>query len=299
MIDGVLLLDKPSGKSTSFCARLLGKACKCKAGHAGTLDPFATGLVTVLLGSATKLSPFLTNFDKTYTGEVRLGVKTSTGDCEGEVIEECADLPSEAEIREIVGSLLGRVELMVPAFSAVKKDGKRLYKYARDGHSVELPRRTVEIATLDIDDVHLPRFRFTATVSKGTYIRALAEKIGEMAGCGAHLTELRRVRVGNFRIETALPMHIAMELAESGKLCGKVLSPADALPFPEVELSRDTAREIALGRFPKLDVDNLADGDIFYVSYSTKLIAILRKQHNNGTAFEFIRVFVRPDEIEN
>ena len=300
MIDGILLLDKPEGPTTARCVRELSRRIGVKGGHAGTLDPMATGLIVVLLGRATKISPFLSSLNKRYTGRVRLGIRTSTGDREGEPIEEKpVDVDGERLV-EIAETLRGDMELRVPIYSAVKHHGKPLYKYARRGEDVVPPTRRMRIDDFSITDMDLPEFSFDTVVSKGTYIRSLAEHIGEVAGCGAHLIELRRTAVGRFRIEDAVPLSDAMELQASGDIKNRIVDPLEALShMPNVEVDADRMGEITMGRFPMLDIDKIEFGCIFTASYDGKLIAVLKKSDNTERAYSFERVFVRPEEIEN
>ncbi len=301
MVDGILLLDKPEGKSTSFCVRKIAKVAKTKGGHAGTLDPMATGLVTVLLGRATKLSQFVTDFDKTYTGEIAFGVTTSTGDREGEVLREMPVEIDSMRLREIARSIEGELTLPVPAYSAVKVGGRRLLDYARAGKSIEAPLRTIRVNSFSIKKIDLPCLEFETSVSKGTYIRSIAEHIGALAGCGAHLSKLRRTAVGGSVVEDAVPFAEALELAESGGLSRRMIDTAEFLRerFPVVEVDFQTASEIAGGRFPLIDIDKVVFGDIFLVLHSANCIAFLKKISDAERCFEFVRVLIRPEEIEN
>jgi len=203
-VHGVLLLDKPKGLSSNDalqkCKWLLRAE---KAGHTGTLDPLATGVLPLCFGAATKFSQLHLEADKTYEAVAVLGEKTSTGDAEGEVIER-RDVPTVTPQRlaELQASFTGAQTQVPPMYSALKKDGKALYEYARAGQEVERQARDITVHALSLVLEHTPEGRtailFTAKVSKGTYIRTLGEDIGEALGCGAHLSFLRRVQTGPF-----------------------------------------------------------------------------------------------------
>ena len=206
-IDGVLLLDKPRGLSSNTALqrarRALGAA---KAGHTGTLDPMATGLLPVAFGEATKFSQYLLDADKVYLAEVRLGITTDTGDAEGEAIARSELRPSPQQIFEVCAAFVGEMDQLPPMYSALKRDGKALYEYARAGVEVERRPRRVTIQSIEVTKVEADRFRCRVRCSKGTYIRVLAEDIGKALGCGAHLTELRREATGAFDLKEAVTL---------------------------------------------------------------------------------------------
>jgi tRNA pseudouridine55 synthase len=247
-VHGVLLLDKPLGLSSNNalqkCKWLLRAE---KAGHTGTLDPLATGVLPLCFGAATKFSQLQLDADKTYQATVQLGVKTSTGDAEGDVIAERAVLEvTPQRLAEIAGQFTGPIRQVPPMHSALKKDGKALYEYARAGEEVEREARDVVIHELDLafapgrQDVLL----MTAKVSKGTYIRTLGEDIGEALGCGAHLTALRRVATGQYGIAECVTLDALEAMGEEDRLAR--LKPVDSLlpDHARVTLDADNA-----GRF--------------------------------------------------
>ncbi len=204
-VHGVLLLDKPLGWSSNDAlqkAKWLMRAEK--AGHTGTLDPLATGLLPLCFGAATKFSQLQLEADKTYEAVARLGVKTTTGDAEGEVIAERPVKVTAQDIKDVALRFTGLIRQIPPMHSALKKDGKALYEYARAGIEVEREAREVTIyelnMTLDPVDSEYVAIRIVVKCSKGTYIRTLAEDIGEALGCGAHLTSLRRIETGGFDV---------------------------------------------------------------------------------------------------
>jgi len=201
-VHGVLLLDKPLGLSSNQalqrCKWLLRAE---KAGHTGTLDPLATGVLPLCFGAATKFSQLQLDADKTYEATVRLGVKTSTGDAEGEVVvERRVPAITPERLADVVQQFTGPIRQVPPMHSALKKDGKALYEYARAGEHVEREARDVVIRTLALEVIDARTLRLVAKVSKGTYIRTLGEDIGEALGCGGHLTALRRTATGHFDV---------------------------------------------------------------------------------------------------
>ncbi len=230
-VHGVLLLDKPLGLSSNNalqkCKWLLRAE---KAGHTGTLDPLATGVLPLCFGAATKFSQLQLDADKTYEATLRLGVKTSTADAEGHVIAERAVPQITPErLAQVERSFIGRQRQLPPMHSALKKDGKALYEYARAGEEVEREARDVVIHTLELglvaDDPHTLTLR--ASVSKGTYIRTLGEDIGEALGCGAHLASLRRVATGHFVESQCTTLERLEAMAEDERLA--LLKPVDSL----------------------------------------------------------------------
>ena len=201
----VILIDKPAGISSfgvvarvrRYLSQKAGK--KIKVGHTGTLDPFATGLLILLSGKATKLSNQFLKLDKWYEATLCLGKTSTTGDPEGAITELNVDKqPSYFDIEKILPDFLGNIKQTVPIFSAVKINGKRAYQLARQGQKVEMPTREIEIYELEVLSYHFPELVIRTHVSSGTYIRTLGEDLGQALGVGAYLTALRRTKVGNF-----------------------------------------------------------------------------------------------------
>ena len=210
-MEEIIFVDKPAGM-TSFGAvarvrRILTQreGYKVKVGHTGTLDPFATGLLILLAGKATKKAPELTKKDKVYEATIRLGETSTTGDPEGEIAKTNSPIPTRAEIESIVPQFTGKIEQRPPAFSAIKINGQRAYKLARAGKEVEIPTRAVEIYSLDILSYEAPVLKIRTHVSSGTYIRTLAEDIGKALGCGAYCSELRRTQIADYKL-SELPL---------------------------------------------------------------------------------------------
>lgn len=206
----ILLVDKPAGMSSfGVVARVRRKLSevagrKVKVGHTGTLDPFATGLMILMVGKGTKRAGEFLKLDKEYVATARLGARSTTGDPEGEVTETAgAEAPSEERVREVLAGLTGEIWQTVPRYSAVKIQGQRAYKLARAGKEVEMPRRQVRVYELELLRYEWPELVVRCKVSSGTYVRVLAEQIGDELGVGAYLTALRRTQVGEYRVEEA------------------------------------------------------------------------------------------------
>lgn len=201
---GILLVDKPTGITSFDCIRLLRKQLGIKKiGHAGTLDPMATGLMIFLVGSSTKLATSFLKLDKSYDAEITLGANSSTGDKEGEFTEVSDDTPSMDEVMTALGKFKGVIKQTPPAYSAIKIGGKPAYKRARAGEQVEIPEREVNIYSLKLISYEYPVIRVSTHVSSGTYIRTLAQDIGKELSTGAYLSDLRRTTIGNYSIERA------------------------------------------------------------------------------------------------
>lgn len=227
-VHGVLLLDKPEGiSSTQALAKAKWLLNAEKAGHTGTLDPFATGLLPLCFGEATKFASDLLDADKTYEATIRLGVTTTTGDPEGEVIETCEVDVERAQIEVALNSFRGPIDQIPPMYSALKRDGKPLYAYAREGKTLEREARAVIIHELALVALTSPDIQIRVRCSKGTYIRVLGEDIGKVLGTGAHLVSLRRVGVGNLLIADAMTLDALAALSETDRK--NSLLPADRL----------------------------------------------------------------------
>jgi len=253
-ISGVLLLDKPQGMTSNEAlqeVKFLYKAAK--AGHTGSLDPLATGLLPICFGEGTKLSAFLLDADKHYRVRVMLGVTTTTADAEGEVVErKDPGAVSEAMLREVLGQFLGEQQQLPPMYSAIKHQGERLYKLARQGVEVEREMRTIHIRSLELLSFQPPEFELDVHCSKGTYVRTLAEDIGKRLGCGAHVAGLRRTGVGPYDDGSALTLEqIRNAFAEKQfqEMDAWLLPLESALgEWPEVNLTPDAAFYLRQGQ---------------------------------------------------
>lgn len=217
--DGILLIDKPSGiTSHDVVARLRKILQMKKIGHAGTLDPMATGLMILLVGKATKLSQYLMSLGKEYTGTATLGATTDSQDADGEILEtkEVPALTAE-EVQTHMDSFLGDQYQIPPMFSAIKKNGVPLYKMARKGKTIEREARIIRVSDFELTGFESPHVHFRILSSKGTYVRTIAHDLGQKIGCGAHLTALRRTQIDTFTIEQAVTLEKLAECTTEEK----------------------------------------------------------------------------------
>ncbi len=267
---GVIVIDKPAGK-TSFdmvdkVRRALGVR---KAGHTGTLDPLATGVLPVCLNEATKLVPFLMEGWKVYRATLLLGVRTDTLDREGRVERTCTPSVREAEVVAALKGCIGRRPQQAPRYSALKFKGKALYRWARQGIEVDPPSRIVEIGEVNVESFDMPYVTFTVRCSKGTYVRSLCAEVGENLGCGACLYALRRLRSGPFDEAMAVRMEDDGRGTDPERLRQALIPLIDALPgLTEVTVDETLARKIRAGHQPKRgdweshDIPSLAPEDM-------------------------------------
>jgi tRNA pseudouridine55 synthase len=247
-LHGVLLLDKPLGwTSNDALQKVKGLLRAEKAGHTGTLDPLATGLLPLCFGAATKFSQTSLDADKRYRATLHLGQRTTTGDREGEVCEERAVQTSHAAIEAACAAWTGRIEQRPPMHSALKHQGKALYEYARAGVEVERAPRSVLIHGIDIVHWHEAELVIDVACSKGTYIRTLAEDLGQALGCGAHLSALRRTGSGQLELDVAITLEDLQALSEAER--DARLLPPDVLvaAWPAVDLQDDEAGRFLTG----------------------------------------------------
>jgi len=260
-LDGVLLLDKPVGLTSNQALQKVKRLYRAeKAGHTGTLDPFATGLLPLCFGEATKFSQFLLEADKVYDATLLLGVRTSSGDLDGDVISRRAVQVSEAEMLTALTGFVGEIEQVPPMHSALKHHGRPLYEYARQGVEIERSPRPVTVYSLDLLELAADRCRLRVHSGKGFYVRALADDLGEQLGCGAHLTGLRRLASGPFDLDHGVDLPTLEELDEAGR--DACLLPADAAieRVPRLDLGADAAWQISHGQpvwLPRLQVGDL------------------------------------------
>lgn len=262
-IDGVVLLDKPAGMSSQGAVTAVKRAFNAeKAGHTGTLDPMATGLLPICLGEATKYSQDLLEADKTYVAQVQFGSRTDTGDAEGLVIEELP-LPAfenPADIQKALDGLLpkftGAISQVPPMYSALKRDGKPLYEYARAGVELERTPRDIVIHKIRWTAIEWPQATLEVTCSKGTYIRVLAEDLGNALGCGAHLVGLRRTEVGHLSLEHSFTMESIQQAAYDSS---SYILPVDALlqTLPHLTVDEQQAKRLEMGQRVPLNLPSI------------------------------------------
>jgi tRNA pseudouridine55 synthase len=262
-IDGVVLLDKPAGMSSQGAVTAVKRAFNAdKAGHTGTLDPMATGLLPICLGEATKYSQDLLEADKTYIAQVKFGARTDTGDAEGQIIEELP-LPAfanDAEMKAALAALLpkftGAISQVPPMYSALKRDGKPLYEYARAGVELERAPRDIVIHSIRWTNINWPEATLEVSCSKGTYIRVLAEDIGNVLGCGAHLVGLRRTEVGHLTLEQSF----TIESIQGGlQNTADYILPVDALlqTLPHLTVDEQQAKRLEMGQRVPLNLPSI------------------------------------------
>lgn len=254
MYNGVLNIYKPKGYTSHDVVNKVRRiAGMKKVGHTGTLDPMAEGVLPVCLGKATRIAEYLTGEDKEYIAEVTLGAETDTLDSEGDIIKECPvpDLCLE-DLQSVFAGFIGEILQIPPLFSAIKKDGKPLYKYAREGKSIDIPSRKVEIKYIELIswEKEQNRFRIKVGCSKGTYIRSLARDLGNKLGTCAHLTFLMRTKSGSFLIESS----VSFEALERDGVERYIIDTDRAIPgFSSVKLDENSSKKASLGNFIVLE----------------------------------------------
>jgi tRNA pseudouridine55 synthase len=262
-IDGVVLLDKPAGMSSQGAVTAVKRAFNAdKAGHTGTLDPMATGLLPICLGEATKYSQDLLEADKTYIAQVKFGSRTDTGDAEGLTIEELPlpifenDAASLKSLEALLPKFTGPISQIPPMYSALKRDGKPLYEYARAGVELERAPRDITIHKIRWTNVQWPEAILEVSCSKGTYIRVLAEDLGNALGCGAHLVGLRRTEVGHLTLDQSFTIE---SIQNGGKDSSSYILPVDALlqTLPHLTVDEQQAKRLEMGQRVPLNLPSI------------------------------------------
>ncbi len=251
--DGIILIDKQEGKTSFDVVKAIRRLLKIKkVGHAGTLDPFATGLLIILLGQGTKLSNYLMAGDKAYQATMRLGVETDTQDLTGRVVKRCLVPEFEPEsIGKVALRFVGEIEQVPPLFSAVNYRGKRAYELARKGIKMDLQKRRVKVHSLAITSVHLPDVTMEVTCSRGTYVRSLAADLGKELGPGAHLKSLRRLCSGPFSVKDALSLENVEHLSRDRLVPQRIIPLHEALPdMKQAKVDSRMAQRIRNGHQP-------------------------------------------------
>ena len=317
-IDGLLIVDKPEGITSMGVVREVKRRCSIKkVGHIGTLDPFATGVLPVVLNEGTKVVPFLEEEPKEYEATLKFGEETTTDDCTGEVVSR---RPWEGILPETIHGAFqafsGRIQQIPPMFSAVKVQGQPLYRLARKGIEIERKERDVTIFELNISRILLPEVTFRVSCSKGTYIRTLARDLGKHIGCGAHLVRLRRVRSGPFSLDRSISWEKLQSLSGRDELGPWVITLKEALKkLPEVIGNERSVRKVRVGQ--EMVVRDLSSEGlpafekgacVQMTSTEGGLVAILRSVigdtdvttvHPDTVAFRPLRVFRSEDRIQN
>lgn len=282
-MDGFIVIDKPAGVTSHDVVNTVRRVLHMKkVGHTGTLDPFATGVLPVALGEATKTIPFLDEARKEYRAVMRLGETTDTQDCTGTVMSR-ADWRSVTPVLldEVARSFVGRIRQVPPMFSALKRNGVPLYKLARRGEDVERAAREIEVFSLAIERIELPEVAFTVCCSRGTYVRTLAHDMGRALGCGAHLAGLQRTVSGPFALTGAVSLPKLTELAGIGEVAELVVSPYEALAhLRDIPVTAEGEAKVKCGIAPEMDgwaslpADPLGTGELVRLSRGERLLAV-------------------------
>jgi len=284
-MNGILIIDKPKGiTSRDVVNSVIKKINTKKVGHTGTLDPIATGILVVCVGSATKLVDELTSNDKEYIASVELGTLTETLDTEGEVLKEEKCIKTKEEIIEVLNTFKGKYMQEVPIYSAVKINGKKLYEYAREGIEIELPKREVQITDIElIDEVKYKNnktlFKFKCSVSKGTYIRSLIRDIATTLNTIGIMTDLRRIRQGKFKIEDSITLE---ELNENN-----LVNIIDVLEYKKIELTSDIEKQVLNGAI----INNIYNSDEVLFIKENEVIALYKKYDKDDNKLKPYKMF--------
>jgi len=300
---GVLIVDKPTGMSSGYACRKVSRHFGLKkAGHLGTLDPLATGVLPLCINDGTRLAQFLMHADKEYVATMRLGSTTDTQDSQGRELSRTDILPGSAEeIRQACFRFQGEQLQMPPMYSALKRNGCSLYKLARRGETVERQQRPITVYEFEITAIEMPDVNMRVSCSSGTYIRTLCHDIGQALGCGAHLSALQRTRCGHFEIDDALPMENALEL-EAGMVPQRSFVAMREMlkDMPEIMLSVELERKVSNGvslcgpELPVLCREELPSGaQVKLISQDGRLISVgsITGSDSNNVTLRPVRVF--------
>ena len=285
-IHGVFLLDKPQGMSSNDIMQKVKRIFQAnKAGHTGALDPLATGMLPICLGEATKFSQFLLDADKRYLVTAKLGERTDTSDAEGQIVETRDVNVKTSEILTALEPFLGDILQVPTMFSALKHNGKPLYEYARQGITVEREARPITIFELNFIEYNAPYLTLEVHCSKGTYIRTLVDDLGEVLGCGAHVTMLRRTAVADYPTEKMLDWNALQSLAaqQDLSLLDTLLLPMDTAvaKLPTLTLNESQAQGIGFGQRVKFDNSNRLQGQVRLFSHENRFLGVAVIDENN------------------
>ena len=285
-IHGVFLLDKPQGMSSNDIMQKVKRIFQAnKAGHTGALDPLATGMLPICLGEATKFSQFLLDADKRYLVTAKLGERTDTSDAEGQIVETHEVKVKTPEILTALEQFRGDILQVPTMFSALKHNGKPLYEYARQGITVEREARPITIFELNFIEYNAPYLTLEVHCSKGTYIRTLVDDLGDVLGCGAHVTMLRRTAVADYPTEKMLDWHALQSLAEPQdlSLLDALLLPIDTAvaKLPALTLNESQTQGIGFGQRIKFDNPNRLQGQVRLFSHENRFLGVAVIDENN------------------
>lgn len=294
-VHGVFLLDKPQGVSSNDIMQKVKRLFKAnKAGHTGALDPLATGMLPICLGEATKFSQFLLDSDKRYVVTAKLGERTDTSDAEGQVVQSREVNVAEADILAALSAFRGEILQVPTMFSALKHNGKPLYEYARAGITVEREARPITIFELKFIDYQAPFLTLEVHCSKGTYIRTLVDDLGEVLGCGAHVTMLRRLAVADYPIEEMMPIEDLVLLADSfpNSELDRLLLPMDTAvaSLPQLNLTAEQTKAVGFGQRVKFENPQALSGLVRLFSEKGQFLGIAEITAGN---------IIRPNRMVN
>lgn len=294
-VHGVFLLDKPQGVSSNDIMQKVKRLFKAnKAGHTGALDPLATGMLPICLGEATKFSQFLLDSDKRYVVTAKLGERTDTSDAEGQVVQSREVNVAEADILAALSAFRGEILQVPTMFSALKHNGKPLYEYARAGITVEREARPITIFELKFIDYQAPFLTLEVHCSKGTYIRTLVDDLGEVLGCGAHVTMLRRLAVADYPIEEMMPIEDLALLADSfpNSELDRLLLPMDTAvaSLPQLNLTAEQTKAVGFGQRVKFENPQALSGLVRLFSEKGQFLGIAEITAGN---------IIRPNRMVN
>ena len=301
LYDGIILIDKDAGRTSFDVVKVVRRILKVKkVGHAGTLDPFATGLLVILLGQGTKLFPYLMAGKKIYRATLRLGVETETHDPTGRIVR-IKPVPKleHGYIKEKASKFIGEIEQTPPIFSAVKYRGERAYEFARKGIKIEMEKRQVRIYDLKVTSLNLPDVTILITCASGTYVRSLASDLGEILGTGAHLKSLRRLASGPFRVKDALDSKNFPTPGSHDLFRDRIIPLKEALPdMEETQIDTNMAEKIRHGYQPVYN-EVLPSGNSYEgymkLAKGKDLVAIANVRHlpgDDGGRLKIVRVFI-------
>ncbi|WGE91992.1 tRNA pseudouridine(55) synthase TruB [Actinobacillus genomosp. 1] len=294
-VHGVFLLDKPQGMSSNDILQKVKRLFQAnKAGHTGALDPLATGMLPICLGEATKFSQFLLDSDKRYQVTAKLGERTDTSDAEGQVVESRAVNVSETEILAALEQFRGDILQVPTMFSALKHNGKPLYEYARQGITVEREARPITIFELRFIEYIAPYLTLEVHCSKGTYIRTLVDDLGEVLGCGAHVTVLRRLAVANYPVEAMMSYEDLQNLSENQPLevLDQHLLPLDTAveSLPKINLTAEQTKAVGFGQRVKFENNAQVYGQVRLFSNNMQFLGVAEITTDN---------VIRPNRMVN
>ena len=294
-VHGVFLLDKPQGVSSNDIMQKVKRLFKAnKAGHTGALDPLATGMLPICLGEATKFSQFLLDSDKRYVVTAKLGERTDTSDAEGKVVQSREVNVAEADILAALSAFRGEILQVPTMFSALKHNGKPLYEYARAGITVEREARPITIFEHKFIDYQAPFLTLEVHCSKGTYIRTLVDDLGEVLGCGAHVTMLRRLAVADYPIEEMMPIEDLALLVDSfpSSELDRLLLPMDTAvaSLPQLNLTAEQTKAVGFGQRVKFENTQALNGLVRLFSENGQFLGIAEITAGN---------IIRPNRMVN